>query len=232
MRPESGRIRFNFANGWSGSMVLRTGMHCELTRALLGIWRDLLGVADAGVDGNFFDLGGDSLLGVELFQRAHAITGVNLPLSTLLTAQTVRDDRLATRFDYDAVFGTVLNRFVILAALGHPLTVYGSGNQIRGLIDIRDTCECIRLSCENPADVGEFRVFNQFTEQFSVNVLAEKVANAAKRAGVAAKVNHLPKQIRVRQDRSNVSEQDPWLWEVRNRTNRRLNVLEIDSVHE
>ncbi len=80
------------------------------------------------------------------------------------TDETVRDDRLATRFDYDAVFGTVLNRFVILAALGQPLTVYGDGGQTRGLIDIRDTVECIRLAAENPAERGEFRVFNQMTE--------------------------------------------------------------------
>src|SRR5215831_11874595 len=89
------------------------------------------------------------------------------------TEQTVRDDRLATRFDYDAVFGTVLNRFVILAALGQPLTVYGDGGQTRGLIDVRDTVECIRLACENPADRGEFRVFNQITQSMSVLEIAK-----------------------------------------------------------
>jgi UDP-sulfoquinovose synthase len=94
------------------------------------------------------------------------------------TPQTARDPRLATRFDYDAVFGTVLNRFVIQAVLGHPLTVYGSGGQTRGMIDIRDTAECIRLACENPADRGEFRVFNQMTESFSVAQLAKTVAEA------------------------------------------------------
>jgi UDP-sulfoquinovose synthase len=94
------------------------------------------------------------------------------------TPQTVRDPRLATRFDYDAVFGTVLNRFVIQAVLGHPLTVYGSGGQTRGLIDLRDTVECIRLAAENPAEPGEFRVFNQMTEQFSVAEIAKVVANS------------------------------------------------------
>ncbi|WP_243793502.1 NAD-dependent epimerase/dehydratase family protein [Saccharopolyspora gloriosae] len=93
------------------------------------------------------------------------------------TPQTARDARLATRFDYDAIFGTVLNRFVIQAVLGHPLTVYGSGGQTRGLIDIRDTVECIRLAAENPADAGEFRVFNQMTESFSVEEIAKVVAN-------------------------------------------------------
>jgi UDP-sulfoquinovose synthase len=94
------------------------------------------------------------------------------------TAQTVLDPRLATRFDYDAVFGTVLNRFVIQAVLGHPLTVYGSGGQTRGLIDLRDTAECIRIACENPAAPGEFRVFNQMTQSLSVEQIAKTVAAA------------------------------------------------------
>jgi UDP-sulfoquinovose synthase len=93
------------------------------------------------------------------------------------TEETAADDRLATRFDYDAVFGTVLNRFVILAALGQPLTVYGDGGQTRGLIDIRDTVQCIRLAAENPAQRGEFRVFNQMTEQMSVSDIAKVVAD-------------------------------------------------------
>ncbi|WP_370936378.1 NAD-dependent epimerase/dehydratase family protein [Amycolatopsis sp. cg13] len=92
------------------------------------------------------------------------------------TPQTALDPRLATRFDYDAVFGTVLNRFVIQAVLGQPLTVYGKGGQTRGLIDIRDTVECIRLAVENPAERGEFRVFNQMTESLSVREIAELVA--------------------------------------------------------
>ena len=93
------------------------------------------------------------------------------------TDETARDERLATRFDYDAVFGTVLNRFVILAALGEPLTVYGDGGQTRGLIDIRDTAECIRLAAENPPARGEFRVFNQMTEAMSVLDIAKLVAD-------------------------------------------------------
>jgi UDP-sulfoquinovose synthase len=92
------------------------------------------------------------------------------------TDQTARDPRLATRLDYDAVFGTVLNRFIIQAVLGQPLTVYGKGGQTRGMLDIRDTVECLRLAVENPADRGEFRVFNQMTESFSVKQVAELVA--------------------------------------------------------
>jgi UDP-sulfoquinovose synthase len=92
------------------------------------------------------------------------------------TPQTALDERLSTRFDYDSVFGTVLNRFVIQAVLGEPLTVYGTGGQTRGLIDIRDTVECIRLAVENPAERGEYRVFNQMTESMSVRDIADVVA--------------------------------------------------------
>jgi UDP-sulfoquinovose synthase len=90
-------------------------------------------------------------------------------------AATGADPRLATRFDHDAIFGTVLNRFIVQAVLDHPLTVYGSGQQTRGLIDIRDTVECIRLACVNPAAPGEFRVFNQMTEAMSIEEIAKTV---------------------------------------------------------
>jgi UDP-sulfoquinovose synthase len=93
------------------------------------------------------------------------------------TPQTKLDERLATRFDYDGVFGTVLNRMVIQAVLGHPLTVYGSGSQTRGLINVVDTVDCIRLASEHPAGRGEFRVFNQMTESMSINQIAETIAN-------------------------------------------------------
>ena len=95
------------------------------------------------------------------------------------TPETARDDRLATRFDYDAVFGTVLNRFVIQSVLGRPLTIYGNGTQTRGLIEIRDTVRCIQLACENPADRGEFRVFNQITEFMSLQEIAGTIAGAS-----------------------------------------------------
>ena len=95
------------------------------------------------------------------------------------TPETARDERLATRFDYDAVFGTVLNRFTIQSVIGHPLTVYGSGNQTRGIIDIRDTVRCVQLACESPANRGEFRVFNQMTESMSVMEIADTVQAAS-----------------------------------------------------
>jgi UDP-sulfoquinovose synthase len=94
------------------------------------------------------------------------------------TDETVLHPDLATRFDYDGVFGTVLNRFCVQAVVGHPLTVYGKGGQTRGMLDIRDTLACVELAVDNPAEAGEFRVFNQFTESFSVEQLANMVAEA------------------------------------------------------
>ena len=91
------------------------------------------------------------------------------------TPETDLHPDLETRFDYDGVFGTVLNRFAVQAAVGYPLTVYGKGGQTRGMLDIRDTLACVELACLNPAAKGEFRVFNQFTESFSVIGLAEWV---------------------------------------------------------
>jgi UDP-sulfoquinovose synthase len=91
------------------------------------------------------------------------------------TPETDLHPDLKTRFDYDGVFGTVLNRFAVQAAVGYPLTVYGKGGQTRGMLDIRDTLACVELACLNPAAKGEFRVFNQFTESFSVIQLAEWV---------------------------------------------------------
>jgi UDP-sulfoquinovose synthase len=93
------------------------------------------------------------------------------------TGETILHPALATRFDYDGIFGTVLNRFCVEAVVGHPLTVYGKGGQTRGMLDIRDTLACVELALTNPADEGEFRVFNQFTESFSVAQMAELVAD-------------------------------------------------------
>jgi UDP-sulfoquinovose synthase len=106
------------------------------------------------------------------------------------TEETARDDRLVTRFDYDELFGTVLNRFCVQAVIGHPLTVYGEGNQTRGFLNIRDTLACVELAALNPAERGEFRVFNQFTEQFSVLELAELVREAGEHLGYRVEVQH------------------------------------------
>jgi UDP-sulfoquinovose synthase len=109
-----------------------------------------------------------------------------------VTDEVVLDEALINRFDYDDVFGTVLNRFCIQAAAGHPLTVYGKGGQTRGFLDIRDTVRCVEIACLNPANPGECRVFNQFTEQFSVLELAEMVQAAAWKLGMRVKIDHLP----------------------------------------
>jgi UDP-sulfoquinovose synthase len=106
------------------------------------------------------------------------------------TDETAGDERLITRFDYDETFGTVLNRFCLQAVIGHPLTVYGSGNQTRGFLNIRDTLQCVELAALNPAEAGEFRVFNQFTEQFSVIELAQLVKESAEHLGYSVTVQH------------------------------------------
>jgi UDP-sulfoquinovose synthase len=99
------------------------------------------------------------------------------------------DERLCTRFDYDEVFGTALNRFCVQAVIGYPLTVYGKGGQTRGFLNIIDTIQCVRLAVENPAAPGDFRVFNQFTEQFSVGDLAERVRRVGARSGLNVTVD-------------------------------------------
>src|SRR5579863_6240607 len=106
--------------------------------------------------------------------------------------ETALDEALVNRFDYDEIFGTALNRFCIEAAAGHPLTVYGKGGQTRGFLDIRDTVRCVEIACMNPAEPGEFRVFNQFTEQFSVLELAQMVKSAALKLGLKVDIEHVP----------------------------------------
>jgi UDP-sulfoquinovose synthase len=108
------------------------------------------------------------------------------------TNETVLDDLLATRYDYDQVYGTALNRFCVQAAAGHPLTVYGSGGQTRGYINVKDTVRCIELAIMNPAEPGEFRVFNQVTEWFSVIELAEQVRHVGQTIGLDVQINRLP----------------------------------------
>jgi UDP-sulfoquinovose synthase len=109
-----------------------------------------------------------------------------------VTEQTAEHPYLMNRFDYDDIFGTALNRFCIQAALGQPLTIYGQGGQTRGFLDIRDTVRCIELSIVNPAAPGQFRVFNQFTEQFSVLELAKMVQSAGRKLGLDVAINHTP----------------------------------------
>ncbi|KAG8068970.1 hypothetical protein GUJ93_ZPchr0005g14325 [Zizania palustris] len=108
------------------------------------------------------------------------------------TDETAMHEELSNRFDYDGIFGTALNRFCVQAAVGHPLTVYGKGGQTRGYLDIRDTVQCVELAIANPAKPGEFRVFNQFTEQFSVNELAKLVTAAGAKLGLDVQTKSVP----------------------------------------
>ncbi|MFZ4452964.1 NAD-dependent epimerase/dehydratase family protein [Salibacterium aidingense] len=109
----------------------------------------------------------------------------------LETEETKMDPLLTNRLDYDGVFGTALNRFIIQSTIGHDLTVYGKGGQTRGFLNIRDTVRCIEIAAEHPADRGEFRVFNQFTEEFSVLDLANKVKKVAQEEGFNTDIAHL-----------------------------------------
>jgi UDP-sulfoquinovose synthase len=109
----------------------------------------------------------------------------------IATDETELHPALHTSFHYDAVFGTVLNRYCVQAVVGEPLSVYGTGGQKRSFLNIRDTLQCVRLAVESPAEQGEFRVFNQFTEVFSVLELAEIVVDAAKHVGIEARIAHV-----------------------------------------
>ena len=113
------------------------------------------------------------------------------PVYGIFTDETESDDRLLPFFNYDEIFGTVLNRFVVQAVAGSPLTVYGKGGQTRGYLNIKDTLNCVRLSIENPAQKGELRIFNQFTETFSVSELAQKVTAAGNKLGLKVTTRHI-----------------------------------------
>ncbi|GAB4816337.1 hypothetical protein N2152v2_003383 [Parachlorella kessleri] len=108
------------------------------------------------------------------------------------TEETMAHKDLINRYDYDGIFGTALNRFVVQAAVGHPLTVYGKGGQTRGYLDIRDTVRCVQIAIDNPAKQGEMRVFNQFTEMFSVNDVAKIVTSEGKKLGLEVEVTNIP----------------------------------------
>ncbi len=113
------------------------------------------------------------------------------PVYGIFSDETENNDRLLPFFNYDEIFGTVLNRFVVQAVAGSPLTVYGKGGQTRGYLNIKDTLNCVRLSIENPAQKGELRIFNQFTETFSVTELAQKVTAAGNKLGLNVKTQHI-----------------------------------------
>jgi len=113
------------------------------------------------------------------------------PVYGIFTDESEQNESLLTFFSYDELFGTVLNRFIVQAVAGYPLTVYGKGGQTRGYLNIKDTLNCVRLSLENPANQGELRIFNQFTETFSVNDLASKVQAAGKNLGLDVEIKSI-----------------------------------------
>jgi UDP-sulfoquinovose synthase len=110
------------------------------------------------------------------------------PVYGMATDETGADEKLFPFFNYDEIFGTVLNRFMVQAVAGYPLTVYGKGEQTRGYLDIKDTMQCVRLSLENPPQMGELRILNQFVELFSVNKLAEMVQRVGNQLGFKVQI--------------------------------------------
>ena len=122
------------------------------------------------------------------------------PVYGVQTPEMQEDTRLSPQFAYDDIFGTVLNRFVVQAVVGFPLTVYGKGGQTRGYLNIADTMQCVELALNQPAENGEFRVLNQFTETFTVNDLAEKVVAAASVSGLDARIEHVQNPRRESED--------------------------------
>ena len=125
------------------------------------------------------------------YVRNHSLSVTDLmqgPVYGMETDQTALDDRLAPHFHYDDIFGTVVNRFVVQAVSGIPLTVYGRGGQRRGFLNLRDTLQCVELVARNPTLPGKFRVLNQFTEQFRIIDIAQRVQDAAGAMGIKVQV--------------------------------------------
>jgi UDP-sulfoquinovose synthase len=110
------------------------------------------------------------------------------PVYGLSTDESDQDERLLPNFHYDDIFGTVVNRFLVQAVAGVPLTVYGKGGQVRGYLNLRDTMQCVELAALNPPGRGELRILNQFTETFSVNDLAERVQRVGAGMGIDVQV--------------------------------------------
>ena len=122
------------------------------------------------------------------------------PVYGISTDEADMDEKLIPNFHYDEIFGTVLNRFIVQAVAGYPLTVYGKGGQIRGYLNIKDTLQCVHLSATQPAKSGELRIFNQMSETFSVNELVERVKIVGKKLGYDININHLENPRREKEN--------------------------------
>ncbi len=129
------------------------------------------------------------------YVRTYGIRATDLmqgPVYGLSTPEADLDERLLPNFHYDDIFGTAVNRFLVQAVAGVPLTVYGKGGQTRGYLNLNDTLQCVELAMLNPVDRGELRILNQFTEAFTVNELAERVSAAGNSIGLDVKVENIP----------------------------------------
>jgi UDP-sulfoquinovose synthase len=113
------------------------------------------------------------------------------PVYGLSTEEADEDERLLPNFHYDDIFGTVVNRFLVQAVAGVPLTVYGKGGQTRGYLNLKDTLQCVELAMDNPVERGDLRILNQFTETFSVNELAERVRRAGEGLGLDVQIKSI-----------------------------------------
>jgi UDP-sulfoquinovose synthase len=129
------------------------------------------------------------------YVRTHKLRVTDLmqgPVYGLSTKESDMDDLLLPNFHYDDIFGTVVNRFLVQAVAGIPLTVYGKGGQIRGYLNLRDTLQCIDLALNHPAKAGELKIYNQLTETFTVNELADKIRKAGKQIGLNVEIKSIP----------------------------------------
>lgn len=113
------------------------------------------------------------------------------PVYGLETEESALDPRLRTIFNYDEIFGTVVNRFITQAIVGYPLTVYGRGGQTRGYLNIKDTLQCVDRSVQSPAKPGELRIFNQIMETFSVMELAELTRKVGQKLGYDVQIKRI-----------------------------------------
>lgn len=113
------------------------------------------------------------------------------PVYGLSTDEADIHPSLIPNFHYDDIFGTVVNRFLVQAVAGIPLTVYGGGGQTRGYLNLRDTLQCVRLAAETPANRGELRIFNQLTETFTVNELADRVKRVGDDMGLDVEIKSI-----------------------------------------
>jgi UDP-sulfoquinovose synthase len=137
------------------------------------------------------------------YVRTHDLRVTDLmqgPVYGLSTWECESDARLLPNFHYDDIFGTVVNRFLVQAIAGVPLTVYGKGGQTRGYLNLKDTLQCVRLATEHPAAPHELRVFNQFTEQFTVNELADRVQRVGRAMGFPVEIKSIPNPRKEQED--------------------------------